>query len=106
MTNIWDPTTSSFGERLLQVLLPYLGITAQQGSLCIINGASDPALALDALKPDPKDGIVGAKFINRIWECVPMPHTRHPECRKMVWDYVTKELNLEKKGVLTGLESD
>jgi NAD(P)-dependent dehydrogenase (short-subunit alcohol dehydrogenase family) len=104
MTNIWSPNPESFGEWLLQKFLPWVGITAQQGSLCIINGASSPALALENLKPDEKDGIVGAKFLNRIWECTPMPHTRHPECRKLVWDFVGKELELQQKGLLTGLE--
>jgi NAD(P)-dependent dehydrogenase (short-subunit alcohol dehydrogenase family) len=106
MTNIWNPQTTSWGEWLLQKLLPWAGITAQQGSLCIINGASNPALALENLKPDPRDGIVGAKFMNRIWECVPMPQTRHPECRKLVWDFVDKELELDQKGLVVGLESE
>jgi len=99
-TNIWNPETKSVGEWVLTKLLPIFGITAQQGSLCIVNGASSPALALENLKPDPKDGIVGAKFMNRIWECTPMPHTRHPECRRMVWDFVEKELNLGEKGLI------
>lgn len=106
MTNIWNPKAGSFGEWLLQKFLPVFGITAEQGSLCIVNAASSPALALENLTPDPKDGIVGAKFMNRIWECTPMPHTRHPECRKMVWDFVEKELGLGQKGLVTGLESD
>lgn len=106
MTNIWNPKTDSFGEWVLQALLPHVGITAQQGSLCIINAASDPALALDILKPNSASGIVGGKFMNRIWECVPMPQTQHPGCRRMVWDFVDKELNLNNKGLLSGLESE
>jgi len=109
MTNIWNPLTKenvkemSFGEWFLGKLLPYVGITAQQGSLCITNAATNPAWGLDALKPDPEDGIVGAKFLNRVWECESMPHTRHPECRKMVWEFVDEELKLGDQGLLKGL---
>lgn len=103
-TNIWSPNPKTVGEWILTKLLPHVGITAQQGSLTITNAASSPALALENLKPDPKDGIVGAKFMNRIWECEPMPQTRHPECREMVWDFVDEELKLGEKNLLTGLE--
>jgi NAD(P)-dependent dehydrogenase (short-subunit alcohol dehydrogenase family) len=108
-TNIWNPLTKenlknmSWGEWLLGKLLPYLGINAQQGSLCITNAASSPELSLVALKPDPKDGIVGAKFMNRIRECTPMPHARHEGCRRMVWEFVDEELKLSEKGLLEGL---
>lgn len=92
-----------WGEWLLGMLLPYVGIDAQQGSLCIVNGASSPALGLSELSPNKKDGIVGAKFMNRIWECEPMPQTRHEGCRKMVWEFVDGEAKLEEKGLLEGL---
>jgi hypothetical protein len=88
---------------VLVKLLPYLGIDSQQGSLCITHAASSPALALKNLDPDAKDGTVGAKFLNRIWECEPMPQTRHPGCRAMVWDFVDGELGLGEKGLLEGL---
>ncbi|KFY41400.1 hypothetical protein V494_03020 [Pseudogymnoascus sp. VKM F-4513 (FW-928)] len=108
-TNIWAPMTKdnvkvmSWEEWILSKLMPYLGINAQQGSLCISNAASSPELDLRALRPDPKDGIVGAKFMNRIWETTPMPQTRHAGCRKMVWDFVNDELKLEGSGLLAGL---
>lgn len=109
-TNIWAPMTKeniakmSWGEWILSKLLPYVGINAQQGSLCISNAASSPALALTSLQPDPKDGVVGAKFMNRIWECTPMPQTRHAGCRKMVWNFVNDELKLkDSTGLLAGL---
>lgn len=108
-TNLWNPLTKdnvkvmSFAEWLLAKLLPYVGIDAQQGSLCIVNAASSPALALEKLKPDPQDGIVGAKFMNRIWEYTPMPQTRHPGCRNMVWEFVDEELKLGENGLLEGL---
>jgi len=104
-TNIWNPEPESFGEWLLQKLLPHLGITAQQGSLCLVNGASDPKLALEGMETG-EDGIVGARFINRIWDCKPMPQTRHPGCRRLVWDFVDRELKLGEKELLVGLESD
>lgn len=108
-TNVWNEMSPenvakmSWGEYILSKLTPYLAITPQQGSLCITNGASAPELALKNLKPDSKDGIVGARFVNRIWDCVPMPQTRHPQCRKMVWDFVDEELKLSAKGLSEGL---
>ncbi|TVY35302.1 Retinol dehydrogenase [Lachnellula subtilissima] len=96
-TNIWNPETKDWGEWICMKLMPYVGISAQQGSLCIANAASSPDLAMENLKADPKDGIIGAKFMNRIWDFTPMPHTRHPECRRMVWDFVDKELKLGRK---------
>ncbi len=70
---------------MLIKLLPYLGIDSQQGGSCITNAASSPGLALKSLDPDEKDGIVGARFLNSIWECELTPQTRHPGCRAMVW---------------------
>lgn len=102
-TNIWNPNPSemAWGEWVLNMLLPYVGISAQQGSLCIVNAATTPSLKYEALREE--DGIRGAKFLNRIWEFEPMPQTRHAGCRKMVWDYVSDELKLNERKLLEGI---
>jgi hypothetical protein len=88
-------------------LLQYVGIDAQQGSLAITNTATAPEWGLQKNTPnsDGKVGSDGARYSNRIWDATPMPQTKYPECRRRIWDFVSKELKLEEKGLLTGLES-
>lgn len=75
----------------LKVLLRYVGIDAQQGSLAITHAATVVEFGS------------GGRYYNRIWDATPMPQTRHPECRRQIWQFVGKELMLEDKGLLTEL---
>lgn len=87
---------------LLQGMASLLGITPQQGSLCILYAAT----ALEC-GPDPSTqgvgvngGKGGGRYFNRIWEDEPMPHTRDIDCRMRVWRKVNDELGLQEKGLL------
>jgi hypothetical protein len=114
-TNIWVPiqpqektkSRKSWGDWLLNFLLQYVGIDAQQGSLAITNTATAPEWVLqkDTPNSDGKVGGEGARYSNRIWDEMPMPQTKYPECRRKIWEFVSNELKLEEKGLLTGLES-
>jgi hypothetical protein len=114
-TNIWVPiqppeetkSQKSWIDWLLNFLLQYVGIVAQQGSLAITNTATSPDWGLQQQTPNngEKVGGDGARYSNRIWDETPMPQTKHPECRRRIWDFVSKELKLEEKGLLTGLEN-
>lgn len=90
----------SWGEYTLAKLLPYVGITAQQGSLCILAAATLPQYSLRTAPLGSYEVGGGAKFINRIWECEPMPETRDPWCRREIWTFVDKEMGLQGKGLL------
>jgi hypothetical protein len=81
----------SWLEWSLRVLLRYYGIDAQQGSLAITNAAAAVDLAF------------GGRYTNRVWEEKPMPQTMHPACRQQVWQFVSEELLLEDRGLLTEL---
>ncbi|KIW06676.1 uncharacterized protein PV09_02381 [Verruconis gallopava] len=79
-----------------------LAIDPQQGSLAIINAATQPVAGPD---PDTQGvgevgGKGGGRYFNRIWEATPMPHTKDADCRQRVWRKVNDELQLEKKGLL------
>ncbi|KAL4971427.1 hypothetical protein BDW66DRAFT_146156 [Aspergillus desertorum] len=78
-----------------------LAITPQQGSLAIVYAATSAEFG-----PDPATqgaGAVGGKggghYINRIWEATAMPHCSDAECRRAVWDKVSEELGLERRGL-------
>lgn len=76
----------------LRALLKHFAIDEQQGSLAITNAATRLEW-----------GAAGGKYANRIWEAVPMPHTKHPECRRQVWEFVSEELKLGERGLLNEL---
>ncbi|KAE8444285.1 hypothetical protein EG329_000692 [Mollisiaceae sp. DMI_Dod_QoI] len=107
-TNIWPsaqvspdkPTSLSW----MEFFLKHFGIDAQQGSLAIISAATLPEWGLEQQTPDGKVRGGGGRYCNRIWEEEPMPQTKHPVCRREVWDFVSEELNLEEKGLLNGLK--
>lgn len=86
----------------VKMLSYFMGIDMQQGSLAIVNGAT----SVDA-GPNPltqgvgvHGGKGGGRYFNRIWEEVPMPHTKDPDCRNRVWRKVNDELKLQEKGLL------
>jgi NAD(P)-dependent dehydrogenase (short-subunit alcohol dehydrogenase family) len=85
-----------------KVAARFLGITSQQGSLAILHGAT----GLDA-GPEPDTQGIGAtggkgggRYFNRIWEEIPMPHTKDVDCRQRVWRKVNEELKLQEAGLL------
>lgn len=85
-----------------------LGINEQQGSLTILNAATNPeAGANPAIQGvGPANGKGGGRYFSRIEELEPMPHTKDPDCRCRVWRKVNDELKLQEKGLLdlVGLE--
>jgi NAD(P)-dependent dehydrogenase (short-subunit alcohol dehydrogenase family) len=105
-SGIWNMNGSSWYVPLISFLAKSMawryGIDSQQGSLCILNAATNPECG-----PDPKiqgigghGGKGGGRYFNRIWEETPMPHTKDPDCRQRVWRKVNDELKLESKGLL------
>jgi NAD(P)-dependent dehydrogenase (short-subunit alcohol dehydrogenase family) len=87
---------------IAKLMVHYLGIDEQQGSLAILNAAT----GLEA-GPDPevqgvgeKGGLGGGRYFSRITDETPMPHTKDPDCRQRVWRKVNEELKLEEKGLL------
>ncbi len=102
-TNIWAETPNDFGTRLLIFLLKYVGIDAQQGSLAITYAATAPEWGQ---KTTVNGKIIGGggRFCNRIWDEAPMPQSKDPGCRRMIWDFVSEELKLQEKGLLAGLD--
>lgn len=78
-------------RRVLGVLLKWVAISEQQGSLAILNAATGERWK------------VGGRYANRIREETPMPQTRNSGCRRRVWEFVNGELRLGEKGLLGGL---
>ncbi|CZT04833.1 hypothetical protein WAI453_007643 [Rhynchosporium graminicola] len=97
ITNIWASNGLDMFSRFAGWLMHYVGIDSQQGSLAIINAATNPEWSLQ------RSG-GGGTFANRIWMAKPMPQTKDPGCRRQVWDFVGEELKLKSKGLLEGLE--
>lgn len=60
-------------------------INAQQASLAITNAATTNVRIRQA-----ESGSMC--YFNRIWPAEPMPQARNDDCRRMVWDFVEKEL--------------
>jgi NAD(P)-dependent dehydrogenase (short-subunit alcohol dehydrogenase family) len=87
--------------RVVGAVLDWYAIDAQQGSLGITHAATAPESGTELDEPRA-DG--GGKYFNRIWEAEPMPQTRHPECRRQIWEYVNRELRLDKKGLLKDVD--
>jgi NAD(P)-dependent dehydrogenase (short-subunit alcohol dehydrogenase family) len=91
-TNIWvrpagQKKNSSWFATVVRFLLKHYAVGSQQGSLAITHAAT------------VKEAGVGGYF-NRIWEAVPMPQTKNPECRRRVWEFVDEELKLDERGLL------
>jgi NAD(P)-dependent dehydrogenase (short-subunit alcohol dehydrogenase family) len=108
-TNIWaspeDAKSMSWIEWGLGKMLHYVGIDSQQGSLTITHAATAVEWGSRHLasKTDDAEFGGGGRYFNRIWDAKPMPQTRHPECRRQVWEFVSKELELRQKGLLAEL---
>lgn len=102
-TGIWNFNKSGmWAEKSLQRMALYLGISAQQGSLAILNLATS-----ENAGPNPytqgvgkKGGFGGGRYFNRIWEDESMPHCHDRDCRLRLWRKVNDELDLEGKGLL------
>ncbi|KAN0116769.1 NAD(P)-binding protein [Hyaloscypha variabilis] len=91
-TNIWvrpggQKKNTSWFATVVRFLLKHYAVDSQQGSLAITHAATVK-----------KAGVGG--YFNRIWEAVPMPQTKNPECRRRVWEFVDEELKLEERGLL------
>ncbi|KAG0645470.1 Retinol dehydrogenase 13 [Hyphodiscus hymeniophilus] len=109
-SNIWNLPSNNvkWSERIagrLSLLFGWFGIDPQQGSLSITHAATaaEAGSNLPELLDGMKLGRGGGRFFNRIWDEVPMPQTKDPECRQMIWDLVSRELKLEEKGLLNDL---
>ncbi|KAL2065898.1 hypothetical protein VTL71DRAFT_3568 [Oculimacula yallundae] len=96
ITNIWGSTGPDLFSQLAGIMMHLVGIDAQQGSLTILNAATNPDWSLE------KSG--GGTFANRIWRAKPMPQTRDLGCRRKVWDFVGEELKLKDTTLLEGLQ--
>jgi NAD(P)-dependent dehydrogenase (short-subunit alcohol dehydrogenase family) len=103
-TNIWHPpqenTSVSFPDWVLNGLLKYVGIDAQQGSLAITYAATAKECGLEARKLHVGKESGKDMYRSRIWKEEPMPQTMDPEHCWKIWEYVNKELKLEEKGLL------
>lgn len=110
-SGIWNVNRRNQGiiggiiEWILKFAAWFYGIDMQQGSLAIVNAATQPNAG-----PDPETqgvgdygGRGGGRYFNRIWEETPMPHTKDADCRQRVWRKVNEELKLEEKGLLNVL---
>lgn len=84
-------------QSIVKTLAYFLAITPQQGSLCILHGAT----SADA-------GRAGGRYFNRIQEETPMPHCFDRDARLRVWRKVNDELKLQDRGLLdvVGLRAD
>lgn len=109
-TGIWNLNSdsgifTSLKTGFVVMLAYFLGITSQQGSLCILNAATSPEAGPnpDTQGVGEKGGKGGGRYFNRIWEETPMPHAKDPDCRQRVWRKVNDELKLQEKGLLEGL---
>lgn len=76
-------------EAVVKTLAWAFAINPQQGSLAITNAAT----SADA-------GKAGGRYFNRIFEEVPMPHTKDADARLRVWRKANDELHLQDKGLL------
>ncbi|KAJ5390197.1 uncharacterized protein N7496_001265 [Penicillium cataractarum] len=103
-SGIWKPliATENIPTRILNLLLRFVAITPQQGSLAITHAATCPEFG-----PDPQkqgvghpNGRGGGKYINRIWEAPPKFHCNDPEARSRLWTKLDEELHLQEKGLL------
>jgi hypothetical protein len=92
-------------EWFLGILLKFIGIDAQQGSIAITYPATSPewGAELEIQSVDTKGRKGGGNFVNRIWQEEPMPQTKDPKCRHEVWEFVGKELKLQERGLLNEL---
>lgn len=111
-TGIWVMNKRDFmapvKEAVVKSLAWLLGVDAQQGSLCILNAITNPDLG-----PDPRIqgvghfvGRGGGRYISRLTEEEPMPHTRNADCRQRVWRKANEELKLKERGLLDVLGVD
>lgn len=108
-TNIWgwpqEAGPTSWLNWGLGVLLKYVGIDAQQGSLAIVHAATSVEFDSQrrSLHTDNNACEGRGRYTNRIWNEKAMPQTMHLGCRHQVWQFVNKELMLGEKGLLHGL---
>lgn len=78
------------------MLMKYIAIDSQQGSLAITYAATAPEWGLRQETANGKAIGGGGRYCNRIWEEEPMPQTRDPECRRKIWEFVNEELKLDE----------
>lgn len=111
-SEIWnlrfDSWTTPLKVAFYKTVAHFFAIDSQQGSLCILHGAT----SADA-GPDPKvqgvgeeGGKGGGRYFSRTREEEPIPHTRDPDCMNRVWRKVNDELRLAEKGLLDVLGVD
>lgn len=111
-TNIWgtgkNKNSLSWLEWTLAVLLKYIGIDSQQGSLAITYAATAKEWGSQYRVSNASNKLSGGggRYSNRIWDEQPMPQTKNPECRHQVWEFVSKELKLAESSLLNGLVFD
>jgi NAD(P)-dependent dehydrogenase (short-subunit alcohol dehydrogenase family) len=110
-SGVWNMNTkggwfTAAKSRFMKTLARFLGINTQQGSLAILHGATgvDSGPNPEVQGVGEKGGKGGGRYFNRIWEEIPMPHTKDPDCRQRVWRKVNDELKLQEKGLLDILE--
>ncbi|PKS08529.1 hypothetical protein jhhlp_004914 [Lomentospora prolificans] len=110
-SGIWNLNNNGGGfalwlkESYIKAMAYFYAIDEQQGSMGIVNAATQPNAGPD---PDTQGvgeagGRGGGRYFNRIWEADPMPHVKDPDCRQRVWRKVNDELKLEERGLLSVL---
>jgi hypothetical protein len=106
-SGIWRPViaTENLGTRILNLLLRFVAITPQQGSLAITHAATCPEFGSDPQKQSVghANGRGGGKYINRIWEAPPKSYCNDPDARSRLWKKLDEELHLQEKGLLATL---
>lgn len=108
-TGIWTEskkTKDRWAANILNFLLPYVGISSQQGSLAITHAATAPEAG-----PDPSiqgvghiEGNGGGRFYSRTWTIDAMPQTHDPRARTALWKFVDEELRYTGLGSLAALD--
>ncbi|KAE9987859.1 hypothetical protein EG328_001285 [Venturia inaequalis] len=99
-SEIWnlkfDSWTTPFKVAFYKTVAHFFAINSQQGSLCILHGATSVTAG-----PDPKiqgvgveGGKGGGRYFSRTREEEPMPHTGDPDCMNRVWRKANEELGL------------
>ncbi|VUC25635.1 unnamed protein product [Clonostachys rosea] len=90
---------TKFWFRLLifSIIVSVVGVTSEQGGICIVNVATNPKL-------NRENG--GGKYINRIWEDTQASLCADREARLRLWNKLADDMELREKGLLKLLEID
>jgi NAD(P)-dependent dehydrogenase (short-subunit alcohol dehydrogenase family) len=102
-SGIWAATASDPLASILKFLLNWFGIDSAQGSVAITNAATGAQYGLRPAGEKGDELRGGARYINRVWEDEPNPYVWNAAYRKDVWDFVSKELVLDKR---SGVSAD